>query len=146
MQRARWGLALIWFPAAGLFFLCLVLVSYLHPALAAERQRLWGWGLPNIIPTLSLMISVFAAGAVGQNKNADPFVQKGFYLLSMGISSFYFIIIFILLAIMPVVTFGEPDSVLIENLESSSIFLGPLQGLVAGSIGVLFFSKKEDAA
>jgi hypothetical protein len=49
----------------------------------------WGWALPNFVPTLSLMISVFAAGALKPHEpNRSPKVREPFFKLSYSLSVF----------------------------------------------------------
>lgn len=142
LDRARWGLALAWFPASALLFVLLMAFSLFHQDLLAERQRFWGWGLPSFLPTLMLMISVFAADALVNTSSSTVRVRKNFYQLALGLSIFYHLVLLAILLVMPASVAARDGAVLIEEYEETSIFLGPLQGLVAAALGVLFFSKE----
>ena len=108
-------------------------------------QRAWGWALPNFLPTLALMISVFAADALEPVPESATYVRKNFFYLAAGLSTFYAAATLISLLAQPIVAlvFDTPDLVAtrLELLEMSNLWLAPLQGLSIGSLGVLFFLK-----
>ena len=143
LDVARWRLALIWFPSCGLLFFLLVLQS-LGGAFEGDLQRAWGWALPNFLPTLSLMLSVFAADALHKTES-EIRVRKTFLTLSVWLSIFYLVTLLFTVLSQPIVLFYNPDAAFsrIEMLETSNLWLGPLQGLVVVALGVLFFLKEQ---
>ena len=148
LDSVRWRLALIWFPLSGIIFLLLIGQS-IGGVYGNELQRVWGWALPNFLPTLALMVSVFAADALRSQTEVTIVVRRNFYILSTALSVFYLIILLVSILIQPALQLlsakGEGGiTVRIELLETSNIWLGPLQGLVIASIGVLFFLKEDD--
>lgn len=150
LESVRWKLALIWFPLCGLTFLLLIGQS-MGGVYGKELQRVWGWALPNFLPTLALMVSVFAADALRAQSEVSIVVRRNFFVLSASLSVFYLLILIASILIQPALqTFnanGEGGvAARIELLETSNIWLGPLQGLVIASIGVLFFLKEDDKA
>jgi hypothetical protein len=145
LDSARWRLGVVWFPVCGLIFLILIGQS-VGGVYGNELQRVWGWALPNFLPTLALMLSVFAADALKPYKDV-LFVRKSFCLLAVGLSIFYLCALLVSILVQPLLqmfrTNGEGGlAVKIELLETSNLWLAPLQGLVIVSLGVLFFLKE----
>lgn len=150
LEKVRWRLALVWFPVCGLVFLLLIGQS-IGGVYGDQLQRAWGWALPNFLPTLALMVSVFAADALRSNVDPTILVRRNFYLLSMALSAFYLLTLLVSILAQPALqwlskTVDSGITVRMELLETSNIWLGPLQGLVIASIGVLFFLKEDPAA
>lgn len=141
LYAARWRLALVWFPCSGLFILLLVLMS-LNGAFGALTQQLWGWALPNLLPTLALMISVFAANALTPAEEETASVRRNFWLLSMALSIFYIALLFAPLLTPALKDVAPTPNVRMAALEMSNMWLGPVQGLLVMVMGVLFFSKE----
>lgn len=144
LENVRWKLALVWFSTCSFVFILLIVQS-LGGAYGDELQRLWGWALPNFLPTLALMLSVFAADALRPTDDAQLVVRQNFYRLSMGLSLFYLVILLITLLMQPIANFvAEGDTpARIEMLETSNLWLGPIQGLVVVALGVLFFLRED---
>jgi hypothetical protein len=148
LERARWKLAIVWFTGCGLLFLTLVLQS-MGGAYGDNLQRVWGWALPNFLPTLALMVSVFAADALAPHRGRPLQVRRNFSTMATWLSAFYIGLLLLSVFAQPVVRsfFVErveealPERV--EMLETSSLWLGPVQGLVVMVMGVLFFLKED---
>lgn len=147
LEKARNSLALIWFPVSGVFMLVLIAQS-LGGAYGDELQRVWGWALPNFLPTIALMVSVFASEALLPSSERAPTVRRNFLKLSIALSVFYLLVLFLSVLAQPFVHADGTDLVdkRIELLETSNIWLGPLQGLVVTALGVLFFLKDDGPA
>jgi hypothetical protein len=146
LETVRWRLAAIWFGASAVIFLILIGQS-LGGVYGDELQRAWGWALPNIVPTLALMVSVFAADALKPYSEGTA-VRKNFYLLASGLSVFYLAVFLLSLLAQPLLEYLSPQphggvSARVQLLETSNIWLGPLQGLVVGTLGILFFLKED---
>jgi len=145
LETARWRLARVWFIASGIVFVTLVAQS-VGTVYEGRLQSAWGWALPNFVPTLALMVSVFAADALRPYDAAHELkVREPFFKLSMGLSIFYLIILFATILAEPLfLTFrSDPNTSPVQLLEISNLWLGPLQGLVVAALGVLFFLKEE---
>lgn len=141
LEKARWRLAVIWFPGAAFLFIVLVLQSF-GGTYGDDLQRAWGWALPNFLPTIALMVSVFAAEAL--RPTGGIFVRRNFCTLSIWLSGFYLAMLLLSILSPPLVNyFGTRPVDKIRVLENSNLWLGPLQGLVVVALGVLFFLKKE---
>jgi hypothetical protein len=146
LERARWRLAIIWFPGCALLFVLLVLQS-MGGAYGSELQRVWGWALPNFLPTLALMVSVFAADALKPSAGG-LIVRRHVLNLSVGLSLFYLFMLLLTIFAQPLIMTYSGNTAIerVEMLETSNLWLGPVQGLVVVALGVLFFLKEEDAA
>lgn len=93
----------------------------------------WGWLLPNILPTLSLILGVYFYQV--NNPSEKRTIDKMFFLLSFYISLFYFLVLFAI-----ILSYRSSMS-LIEYYRSFNVILGPLQGIVSIPIGIFFFRK-----
>jgi hypothetical protein len=149
LETARYKLATIWFPACGVLFLIMA-IQTLMGAYGADASKAWGWALPNFLPTLALMISVFAAGALQPDSPDKMQVRRSFFRLSAWLSIFYIAVLFlVILAPVALTLMGKQAPTVdarISAMEQASIFTGPLQGLVIAAIGVLFFLKDKNDA
>jgi len=103
LENARWRLAVVWFCAGAVLFLILVIQS-LGGVYGDQVQTAWGWALPNFLPTLAFMISVFAPDALlPYDGGGGQMVRSNFYKLSMGLSIFYLAILIMALLAQPIV-------------------------------------------
>src|SRR3546814_12120112 len=60
VASSKWMLAAIWLVGAGGVFLLLVAQSLLGRSEPATHE-VWGWFLPTVMPTLSLIVGVLVA-------------------------------------------------------------------------------------
>jgi len=140
LSDARWKLARIWFPFAGAIFLLLAVQSIMG-MYGDDIQRAFGWALPNFLPTIALMISVFGQDALVDDpeKFVQTRVKARFLKLTCYLSLFY-----ILTFVIPFVAAPFRSSISpIDAMEIANIWLGPIQSLVVAAIGVLFFTREE---
>lgn len=142
LEQARWGIGKIWFICSGLLFAVLIVQS-LANVYEDRVQAVWGWFLPNIMPTLSLMLGVFAAAALQEHVESDDMrVRKNFYRLATMLSLFHLAAVAGTIAAQPMLaTLAGSNAKPMALFDVSNIFLGPLQGVVAAAIGAMFFSK-----
>lgn len=142
---ARWRLALIWFPCCGLLFLLLVAQS-LAGAFGDLAQKAWGWALPNFLPTLALMVGVFAADALRPAGEGGSHVRRGFLILALGLSLFYLAVLLMSLVAPAFAAEAPTPQRRLAVMELSNVWLGPLQSLVVAALSVLFFMKEPHPA
>lgn len=142
LERARWSLGRLWFIGAGLIA-ALLIVQSLSGAHEGRVQGVWGWALPNVMPTLSLMIGVFAGAALQEHVESDSMlVRKPFFRLAYSLSVFHLLAVAGTIMAQPFLGSIEgADANPMTLFDMSNLWLGPLQGLVAAVIGALFFSK-----
>lgn len=142
LDMARWRLGTLWFASSGLLFSLLIIQS-LAGVYEDRVQSVWGWALPNILPTLLLMVGVFAGAALVEDHESDHLmVRRPFYRLSIALSAFHLLSVATTLAAYPFVgaTRGDQENTM-SLFDTSNLWLGPLQGLVAAVMAVLFFTK-----
>jgi hypothetical protein len=130
----RW-LAGLWFIAAGILFFIFIFQTLLDHYGARTRDA-WGWFLPTISPTLSLILSVLVMDALGKGMKTEK-TSIFIFCLSFGLSLAYLVAVGATIFIQPFI-----KSPPVELMEMSNIFLGPFQGFVSASLGV-FFVKGE---
>ena len=131
MARCKRRLATVWFVLAGLIFLVLVLQSVMGHY-GQQATDAWGWFLPNVMPTLSLIVGVLVLDQLGggvKTRTADAFL----YRLAFWLSCAYLLLILLSILIQPFAPLPP-----VELMQQSNLWLGPLQGLVAGALGAFF--------
>src|SRR5215472_7649405 len=81
-------LGALWFSVAALLFLFLVIQSVLgvyryrtETGVQDLTSDAWGWFLPTLMPTLSLIVAVFATDTA-RSKNAIPTVDRFFFRMA----------------------------------------------------------------
>jgi len=100
-------------------------------------KDVWGWFIPSVLPTFSLMIGVLVSESFMVSK--DKMASRFLYRLSFILSAFYLITILSTY----VAAFASPvDKSPLALLKQSNLWLGPFQGLVSASLGAFFVSKK----
>jgi hypothetical protein len=145
LEKVRRSLATVWFGGSAIVFMVLILQT-LRSVFDIQTDKAWAWAMPNIAPTLSLMISVFAAYALIPQAEEDKFVtRKSFYYLSLWLSIFYIFNIILVICAAPFSVYASQGigSHPVDVMHLSNFWLGPLQGLTVAAIGTLFFTKSE---
>ncbi|MBY5529738.1 hypothetical protein GFL54_36575 [Rhizobium laguerreae] len=135
LDSARTELLVIWLSGGGALFLILTVQS-IFGRYGTELQSVWSWFIPNILPTLSLMVGVIGATALSSTAQQPKRVKRGFFRLSRALSIFY-------LALIALTIMLEPFTKIpvLELYTSSNYFLGPIQGLAVAALGVLFVTQ-----
>lgn len=131
MVRCKRRLATVWFVLGGMVFLLLVIQTVMG-AYGQRATDAWGWFLPNVMPTLSLIVGVLVLDQMGggvKTRTADPFL----YRLALGLSCAYLLLILLSILVQPFAPLPP-----LELMQQSNLWLGPLQGLVAGALGAFF--------
>ncbi|MGP1677545.1 MAG: hypothetical protein ACTS6J_10360 [Burkholderiales bacterium] len=128
-------LAITWLIGAGLPFLLLV-VQTLIGHYGDTAQQVWSWFLASVTPTIGLIVAVLATEALQQVAGDRP-VDAFFYRLSLGLSIFYLLLIWLVLLITPVSPVGLP-----QMIQDSAAWLGAMQGFVTAALGVFYVKKK----
>ena len=138
LTKCKKSLAKVWFLGAGIVFI-LILLQTLFGKYSGQEEKAWGWFLPTVMPTLSLMIGVLVADTkqrqVKDERKIDPFLFK----LSMSLSIAYFGVVLLTILVQPFT-----EMLILELLDKSNLWLGPLQGLVAASLGAFFIKREKN--
>ena len=131
MVRCKRRLATVWFVLGGVIFLLLVIQTVMG-YYGQRATDAWGWFLPNVMPTLSLIVGVLVLDQMGggvKTRTADAFL----YRLALGLSCAYLLLILLSILIQSFAPLPP-----LELMQQSNLWLGPLQGLVAGALGAFF--------
>jgi hypothetical protein len=135
LDQVRWQLAKLWFGVAGPILLILIAQSAFGKY-QGKVQSVWGWALPTIMPTLSLILAALASNAL-EPEESKAEVRRPFYRTACWLSAAYLILVLATVLIEPFTKYEATELMALSNL-----WLGPFQGLVASAIGVLFFTKQ----
>lgn len=135
MRTSKQKLAMLWFIGSGSLLLLLAIQTLLGKY-NSQEQEVWGWFLPNIMPTLSLIVSVFVVDAKRTNGPKET-IDRFYFRFVYGLSLVYLMMLATTILIEPFTAYPP-----LELMTLSSIWLGAFQGLVAASVGI-FFSKSE---
>lgn len=132
----RKRLATLWLLSGGLLFAIFMTqsVSGKYDPRAADA---WGWLLPTIMPTLSLMVGVLVTRAVSP-RTREGMVDRYLFWLAFGLSTAYLAAVAFTVLVQP---FVQRDP--LELFTQSNLWLGPLQGLVAGVLGAFFIKGEQ---
>jgi len=139
LDAVRSRLAVVWLGGATIILLVLVLQSLLGHY-CDKVQEVWGWLLPTLTPTLGLIVTVLGYTALDP-KALEAVVRRSFFIMSLWLSVLYLILVLVVILIQPFV--GADCVKAVELMRMSNLWLGPVQGLVASALGVLFVSKKQ---
>ncbi len=142
MVHARRRLGSVWFTSAGVLFVVMVGMS-IFGAFSERVLDAWSWFLPTVLPTLSLILSAFAAELWPQadKKWLARRISRFHFSLAHNLSLAYLAMALFLLLVWPLTPFEGP----LDLMTTSNIWMGPFQGLVAAAIG-WFFQQPETAS
>ena len=133
LGKSKWTLAVIWLVGAGLI-LTLMVGQSLFDVYGARTEEAWSWYLPTVMPSLSLILGVLVAdfraakAAPESRRKAGPLLG-----LAIGVSVFYLMMVSLTLLVQPFL--ATPP---LELMQRSNLWLGPLQGLAAATLGAFF--------
>jgi len=136
LERVRVRLAVLWLGVGTIIYLIVVAQSLLGK-FGSDTQKAWGWLLPTTMPTLGMIVTVLGYTALNP-KFSNTEVRRSFFWIA-----FYLSTVYLGLVLMPILIQPFTNTTPIELMHTSNLFLGPFQGLVASSLGVLFVSKQK---
>jgi uncharacterized YccA/Bax inhibitor family protein len=135
MVTCKRRLATLWFAASGFLFI-VVTVQTILGKYGDQATDAWGWLLPTILPTLSLILGVLVMDARGKMMKVEE-VDRFLFDLTLGLSAAYLLMVALTIFVQPLVSAGA-----IALMKQSKLWLGPFQGLVSGSMGAFFVRRK----
>lgn len=135
-ESCRRRLTLLWFGFSGLIFAFMLLYTLRGLPFGPRTAEVWGWLMPNIMPTLTLIVSVLVLESRGKGVDLPP-ASPLLFRLALLMSVVYLLTLLALV----VVPANFTDQPALELLRSTGIWLGPFQGLVSGALGGFFVSK-----
>lgn len=130
-QAGKRRLTVLWFSIVPMLVLILVLQSSFGK-LGSRVDEAWGWFLPTVMPSLSLIVGVLAFGA-HQKSDTTARVDKGLFWLAFGLSAFYLGLVAMVPLVQPLTGMAPVDF-----MKRSNLWLGPFQGLVSAMLGTFF--------
>ena len=130
-------LGLLWFASAGVIF-AIVLTQSLGGRFGSNLTDAWSWLLPNVMPTLSLIVGVFIADL--QQGGVEKMVDRFVFRMATSLSVVYFLTILATLLAIPFISLHGMQP--IDLLKASNLWLAPLQGLAAAALGAFFVKGK----
>ncbi len=104
MRTCRTRLAVVWFIGAGFLFI-LFIFQTVFEHYGNKTTEAWGWLLPTVLPTLSLITGVFATDVLGKSltvKTVDQFL----YRLTLSLSSLYLLAVSLTIFVRPLTNFN----------------------------------------
>lgn len=143
LVQARWMIANRWLLCLAIICGYLMIRSLVDPSWDRQLiERIWHWILPHILPTTGLVIAVIGANAVSNTGQASDDmnweVRRDFTNLTKWLLMFYLVALFV-----PFIATAVTSRSLIDQVEISNYWLGPIQGLCDLVTGILFFSKRQ---
>jgi 1,4-dihydroxy-2-naphthoate octaprenyltransferase len=147
MSASRKALGTIWL--AGFFIPLLLLIVMTNNGSLQDTTAAWGWFLPTMLPTVSLIVAVFVADAInpgardrraGRATRASR-VSRFFFVMACLFSVVYTGLVLLVALEMPRTT---SPAKLTDLLKNSNIYLGPIQGLVTAVLGVFFVNRGKE--
>ena len=136
--EAQKRISLVWFVGAGLLFLTLVLQSIMG-RYGTQVDAAWGWFLPTVMPSLSLIIGVLVSEARGLIQGSAA-INVFVFRIAVWLSAGYLVLVALTILLVP---FTSESAVTL--MTKSNLWLGPAQGLVSAALGAFFVSKSSGA-
>jgi hypothetical protein len=131
---AQKRLAVLWLTSGILLFLLLIFQS-INGKYGTQSEAAWSWFLPNIMPTLTMIIGVLIIEGRERDhrKSEEPFL----FHLAFALSCVYLVVLALTFFAQPLVTMSP-----LELMRRSNLWLAPIQGLVTTALGA-FFVKSQ---
>lgn len=139
LDIVRTRLAVFWLGGAAIIFALVVLQSLLGKY-EDKTQEAWGWLLPTIMPSLGMIITVLGYTAL-EPVQLKAVVRGTFFQVALWLSVFYLLMVVLTILIQPFASSTATEAIAL--MQTSNLWLGPFQGLVASALGVLFVSKQK---
>jgi hypothetical protein len=139
LDDVRVRLAWVWLIGAGLILILLVVQSLLH-AYGELTQEAWGWFLPTMMPTLGMIITVLTYTALDPHTSGSV-VRRAFFQIALSLSVAYLVLVLLTIVMQPFAAKSAAERV--DLMRTSNLWLGPVQGIVASALGILFVSKQK---
>ena len=133
IRVAQLRLMVVWLTGVAPSF-ALMIVRTIGPD-SLNIQKVWGWLLAAVMPTLSLVVGTYAAAA--HQTKINRLADRLFFRITIGLSLAYLVILTVTILFYPL---GTDDAM--KLLDNMSLILGPLQGLVSASLGVFFATNR----
>lgn len=142
LSTIRHRLLVLWMIFLVLIF-ALTFSQTIIGAYENHLKELWSWFLPTIFPTLALMIGSQEDPYDFEGSSPKTvYVRKSRSYTAIFFSAFYLSMVFLTSLCVPLATYYNRFDSSLDFLNTSQIWLAPLQGLVLISIN-FFFVKSQ---
>jgi hypothetical protein len=131
LATSRRKLAVLWGIAFAVFTVFLI-AQTAADVFGSHANRAWGWFLPTILPTLTLIFGTIAYQV--QHPTPRQRVDGFAYSCALWASGFYLLLVAATLLLQR----ASSSLTSLEWLERSNLYLGPVQGLTALAVSVFF--------
>lgn len=138
LSTSRRKLAALWGIAFAIFTIFLI-AQTAGDVFGSHANRAWGWFLPTILPTLTLIFGTIAYQV--QHPTPRQRVDGFAYRCALWASGFYLALVAATLLLQR----ASSSLTSLEWLERSNLYLGPVQGLTALAVSVFFQTAGSDA-
>lgn len=132
---AKQRISKLWFIYAAAIFIILLTQTFFGK-FEDKSSDVWSWFFPNVVPTLSLMVSIFVFDIKQESKGR--IIDKFYYQLAFYVSILYLSAILLTILVQPFTHYN-----IVELTKKSSFYLGPFQGLVTGIMGLIFMKAEK---
>lgn len=136
---AQWRLASIWLAGGAVILLILVGQS-LAGFYGARTGDVWSWFLPTVLPTLSLIVGALVSEARAPETAVALRPNPPVFRLAAGLSLLYLMLVVV--SVVAAAILGDRERPPLDLLQLSNLWLAPLQGLVAASLGFFFHRQR----
>ena len=140
LDDVRVQLTWLWMVGCAVPFFLLIGQSFMR-VYEPKTQDVWSWFLPNILPSLTVMISTLVLTASDAATGAAV-VRKSFVSITRALSIAYLFAISLTILLQPIAATADGQD-RIALMKLSNLWLAPLQGLVSSAIGALFITKEK---
>lgn len=131
-------ISLPWFGGFVVNFILFLMHTRYQVYKGVEKEA-WSWFLPTMIPSISIILGTIIYDVVKKPANKTR-VDKFSLWLTFGFSLLYLVVLLITIA--SAANFAGTGTQPLAFLQSSSIYLNPLQGLVGLTLGAFYVSRK----
>ena len=143
LDQVRNKLASLWLITAVVIVVIVAAETMLGAIDQNNAQSVWDWLLPTLTPTLGIILSTLSRTAF-QSSPSRAVVRKSYFHLAFGLSVFYLALI--LASILFRQSIAVDTVTWLAKLQTSNLWLAPIQGFVALILGILFTSAKHHPA
>lgn len=140
LDQARNNLASLWLIAAVVIVIVVAAETMFGGIDQSHAQSVWEWLLPTLTPTVGIILSTLSRTAF-QSSPSRAMVRKTYYRVAFWLSVFYLALI--LASIVFRQSIADDTAAWLSNLQTSNLWLAPIQGFVALVLGILFTSAKH---
>ena len=137
MSSSKKILGTIWVVGFLLPFLLLIIMT--NNNTLQDTTGAWGWFLPTMLPTISLIVAVFVSDAI---KPDSPERRVSGFVLGLA-CVFSLLYIGLVLWVAIDIPLSTSPAKLTELLKNSNLYLGPIQGLLTAILGFFFVNRSK---